>query len=83
MTVTDLLESKEFKYNQTSLAITLNINRGTLRRYMEDTKGEFHFVCRTSKNAYNFFTNQTRKITDENNTSNANSDNTIRMRKHQ
>jgi len=43
-TVADLLHTSEFKHNQTQLAIALNVNRGTLRKYMEDMDGENHEV---------------------------------------
>lgn len=43
-TVTDLLQTMEFRLNQTHLAKALNVNRGTLRKYISDTKGEFHCI---------------------------------------
>jgi len=43
-TVSDLLNTEEFRHNQTGLAIALNVNRGTLRKYMEDLDGENHEV---------------------------------------
>lgn len=43
-TVTNLLETLEFKSNQSELARALNVNRGTLRKYIKDTKGELHCI---------------------------------------
>ncbi len=43
-TVSDLLYTEEFKNNQTRLAKTLDVNRGTLRTYMADTKGAHHEI---------------------------------------
>ena len=43
-TVADLLNTMEFMQNQSELARALNVNRGTLRKYMTDTKGEFHCI---------------------------------------
>jgi len=43
-TVADLLNTMEFMKNQSELARVLDVNRGTLRKYMKDTKGEFHEV---------------------------------------
>ncbi len=57
MTVTDLLKSDQYKFNQSKLARDLNISRGTLRAYMEDKKGDYHFV--TGKELY---TNQSNKV---------------------
>lgn len=44
MTVTDTLNNKHFRGNQTQLAKELDINRGTLRLYMTDKKGDYHFI---------------------------------------
>lgn len=43
-TVTNLLQTMEFMHNQSELARVLNVNRGTLRKYIPDTKGEFHCI---------------------------------------
>jgi len=43
-TVNDLLHTMEFRLNQSELARALDVNRGTLRRYMTDIKGEFHCI---------------------------------------
>lgn len=43
-TVNDLLNTMEFRFNQSELARFLNINRGTLRKYMTDLKGENHCI---------------------------------------
>lgn len=63
MTLADLISNEHFRYNQTFLAKSLNVNRGTLRKYLKDVKGEFHFVkiCSTP-GRYELFTNQTNNI---------------------
>ena len=43
-TVTDLLGTMQFKLNQSELARALNVSRTTLRKYMADTKGEYHQI---------------------------------------
>jgi len=43
-TVNDLLNTMEFRRNQTWLAKALNVNRTTLRKYMTDLDGEHHLI---------------------------------------
>ncbi len=43
-TVNDLLNTMEFRLNQSELARALSVNRGTLRKYMTDLNGEFHLI---------------------------------------
>lgn len=43
-TVTDLLETMDFMRNQTHLAKALNVSRNTVRKYMSDTKGQYHCI---------------------------------------
>ncbi len=43
-TVADLLNTMEFMRNQSQLARVLDVSRGTLRKYIPDTKGEFHEI---------------------------------------
>lgn len=43
-TVSELLNTLEFMNNQTRLANELNVNRGTLIKYMKDFGGEFHTI---------------------------------------
>lgn len=66
MTLNDLLGNSFFRGNQTLLSNTLNINRGTLRKYLEDTKSEYHFIKCNKKSAgfdeYELFTNTTKRI---------------------
>ncbi len=63
-TIPELLASKMYRFNQTFLTKELGINRGTLRKYMKDEKGEFHQVIKIN-GEMQLFTNQTRKISDE------------------
>ena len=58
MTINDLLYNAFYRGNQTLLAIKLDIGRGTLRKYMDDIKGEFHFI-KVSSGDIELFTNQT------------------------
>lgn len=60
MTISDLLSNKFYRNNQSVLSVDLGVNRGTLRKYMNDEKGEFHFV-RNSGDKLELFTNQTNK----------------------
>lgn len=60
MTISELLKTKMFRNNQTYLARGLGVNRGTFRKYMDDDKGEFHFVKKVG-DEYQLFTNQTKK----------------------
>jgi len=43
-TVNDLLLTLEFRLNQSKLARALNVNRGTLRKYITDVAGEYHEI---------------------------------------
>ena len=60
MTINDLLLNKHYRGNQTLLAKDLNINRGTLRKYMTDEDGGFHFVGKCA-GKYELYTNQSNK----------------------
>lgn len=44
MTLNKLLLNPFFRGNQTLLAKTLKINRGTLRKYLSDEEGKHHFI---------------------------------------
>lgn len=64
MTINDLLENKMFRFNQSYLAKTLNIQRGTLRKYKDDLDGLHHFVRESNDGStFELFTNQSEKIT--------------------
>lgn len=70
MTVNDLLGNSFFRGNQTRLSESLKINRGTLLKYLGDTKGKCHFIRRTNLDGdvgsqYELFANQTNKINKE------------------
>lgn len=60
MTITELLQTKMYRNNQSFLARELGVNRGTFRKYMNDLAGEFHFI-RKAGSEYQLFTNQTCK----------------------
>ena len=62
MTINDLLLNPHFRGNQTLLAKELNINRGTLRKYMLDNSGEFHLVREYTCGKIELFTNQSSKV---------------------
>ena len=57
MTITDLLLTNEYMGNQSKLAVTLKLNRGTLRLYMNDKEGKHHAVINGE-----LYTNVTNKI---------------------
>ena len=61
MTINDLLLNAYYRGNQSLLAKELNVNRGTLRKYMTDTKGEFHFIKSCGGNRH-LYTNQSNKV---------------------
>ncbi len=61
MTITDLLNTKMYRGNQSFLARELCINRGTFRKYMSDIEGDYHFIKRTG-DLYELFTNQSNKV---------------------
>jgi len=61
MTINSLLLNTHYRGNQTQLAKDLNVNRGTLRKYMNDTTGEFHFI-RLVGAVPQLFTNQSSKV---------------------
>jgi hypothetical protein len=42
--IPQMLQSKSIRYNQSKLAVILNINRGTLRKYMNDSEGLEHVI---------------------------------------
>jgi len=60
MTITELLQTKMYRNNQSFLARELGINRGTFRKYMNDTSGDYHFLKKAGS-GYQLFTNQTLK----------------------
>ena len=49
MTINDLLSNAHYRSNQTLLAKDLKVNRGTLRKYMTDEKGESHMIIKIGK----------------------------------
>ena len=61
MTINDLLNTREYRGNQSLLARELGINRGTLIMYMDDTKGKHHFIIKDGDKS-EFFSNMTNKI---------------------
>ena len=61
MTINDLLLNTHYRGNQTLLAKNLNVNRGTLRKYMTDEAGEFHFIKEYTDSKIELFTNQSMK----------------------
>jgi len=64
-TIADLLNTRLFRQNQTFLTRELGVNRNTVRKYMGDESGEFHFVRVTKGNDHDkleLFTNQTNKV---------------------
>jgi len=67
MTLTDILNNKSLRFNKSTLAEHLRISRNTISLYLPDKEGSHHFICETTEGKYNFFTNKTRKITDESN----------------
>lgn len=62
MTITELLATTYYRGNQTLLAKDLNINRSTLRAYVDDTYGHHHMVIQASKSTKEFYTNQSNKV---------------------
>ncbi|PHR55934.1 MAG: hypothetical protein COA43_14540 [Robiginitomaculum sp.] len=60
MTIADLLCNAHYRGNQTLLAEVLTVNRNTLRKYMTDIEGEFHFIRISGNGAIELYTNQTR-----------------------
>ena len=65
-TIPALLSNRFYRNNQSLLANDIGINRGTLRKYMNDEAGEFHYV-KTSfdedTETMELFTNQTNRQT--------------------
>ena len=61
MTINDLLLNNHYRGNQTLLAKDMSINRGTLRKYMNDTDSEFHYVKITEGNTPELFVNLSNK----------------------
>ena len=61
MTINDLLNTREYRGNQSLLARELGINRGTFIRYMSDTEGKHHFIVKDGDKS-EFFANMTNKI---------------------
>ena len=57
MTITELLEGKMFRQNQSFLARTLGVSRGTVIKYSRDITGAFHFV-RITGEEYELFINR-------------------------
>lgn len=43
-TIRELLATPAIKWNQTKLAELLDVNRSTLRKYMDDTANEHHAI---------------------------------------
>ena len=61
MTINDLLLNKHYRGNQTELSRDLNVTRNTVRKYMNDDKGEFHHIKNGFTENPELFTNQTNK----------------------
>ena len=66
MTIIELLSTPYYRGNQSLLANEFNVNRGTVRTYIEDVKGEFHFI-KTEFNKFQLvsaelYTNQSNKV---------------------
>lgn len=61
MTINELLLTPYYRGNQSLLAKDLNVNRGTLRKYMTDIKGEFHLIKTERVLGKQLFTNQSNK----------------------
>ena len=61
MTINDLLLNKHYRGNQTELSKDLGVTRNTVRKYMNDDKGEFHFIKNGFTKNPELFTNQTNK----------------------
>ena len=61
MTISDLLNTKMYRNNQSFLARELSVNRGTFRHYMNDELGQFHFIIE-KEGKLELFTNQSNKI---------------------
>ncbi len=61
MTIPELLKTMFYRSNQSLLSKELGVNRGTLRKYMGDSDGEFHSLKKVD-GKYQLFTNQTNKI---------------------
>jgi hypothetical protein len=62
MTLNELLLTPYYRGNKSLLAKELNINRGTLRKYLPDTGGYFHFVrANGALGPAELFTNQSNK----------------------
>jgi hypothetical protein len=61
MLIKDLLHNCHYRGNQTLLSEKLNINRGTLRKFMNDNDDSRHFI-RVRSGKVEFFTNQSNKV---------------------
>jgi len=61
MTISDLLNTKMYRNNQSFLARELGVNRGTFRKYMGDESGEFHFIREYVSGKIELYTNQSNK----------------------
>ena len=67
MTINELLLTPYYRGNQSLLAKELNVNRATVKKYIDDAKGEFHFIdAKTDKFrliSAELYTNQSNKVT--------------------
>lgn len=61
MTINELLLNKHYRGNQTLLSKDLNINRGTLRKYMLDDTGDFHFIVENAAGKVELYANLSTK----------------------
>ena len=61
MTIHNLLFNTHYRGNQSLLANDLKVNRSTLRKYMTDILGEFHFIKINNDGPMELFTNQSNK----------------------
>ncbi len=61
MTINTFLYNAHYRGNQSLLANDLKVNRSTLKKYMTDIIGEFHFIKINSVGPMELFTNQSNK----------------------
>ena len=65
MTISDLLDTKMYRNNHSFLARELGVTRNTLRKYVADKTGEFHFIKEYTKGKIELYTNQSNKVGQE------------------
>ena len=62
MTINKFLYNAHYRGNQSLLAKDLNVNRSTLKKYMPDILGEYHFIKVHNSGSMELFTNQSNKV---------------------